>query len=537
MIHPSSTLKRDPENVQAWLVGSGIPSLAAAVHLIREANVPGRNIHILDLRPGSGGELTTPKETLEGYFLPFECHPHIYSNCTEALLSLIPDRNNPGKCLMDDIHEFEHSAQPPQEDEFTRAIRLGHSGPQAVYTRGIHLGFKYRMDLIRFILQSETALGSKSISDIFDEHFFETGFWMLWSTTFAFQPWHSAVEFRRHLRKYLEDIQSLNNVKRSHRTKYNLFESIVAPIMEYLKEQGVDFLFHVEVKDLLFYPESDPTTVSEIKLNKSDREHLVTLDPEDICLVDLGFSRSGVAFGSNDLPPSFLSSNWEDLMMKEWNLWQTLSKKTPKFGNPANYLLRALESGIETFTTTLQGATFMELYENITHNQPGTGTMLSLVDSNWDITLSIPHQPVFSTQPGNVNVICGYALNPSNEGNFVKKAMFACSGREIFTEVLSHFGISHEQFRDTATTIPCGEPLGTAAFLTRSEGDRPLVIPENTTNIAFIGQFAELPEDTTLSMEYSVRTAQTAVYELLGLEKAPSGVKKNIVVEVFDLLK
>ncbi|GLA55624.1 hypothetical protein AnigIFM63604_002415 [Aspergillus niger] len=439
--------------------------------------------------------------------------------------------------MMDDIYFMEKTQrQPPQDFAMTRALRLGDSGPQVVPTRGIQVGFKHRLELMKFLLERERSLDAKSICQIFEQSFFKTGFWMLWSTAFALQPWHSAVEFRRHLRKYLEDIQHINDVKKAYRTKYNLFDSITLPITEFLKGEGVDFRFNTEVTDLLLYPESDPTTVSEIKLIKDGDECLIMLDPEDICFVDPGYSRSGAVFGSDNASPPYLTSNWEDLMMKEWKLWQKLSDKSSKFGNPTNFLLRALESGVETFTTTLWGPQFMNLYEKLTRDRPGTGAMLSLTDSKWSISLTIPYQLIFPTQPLDVHVICGYALSPSNEGNFVVKPMFACSGQEIFTEVLSHLGFPVQSVLETATIIPCGLPLGTAPFLTRGNEDCPHVIPPYTTNIACVGQFAELPEDTTLSVEYSVRSAQTAVYKLMGLRKEPVKTKKNILLELFDLL-
>ncbi|KAH2462769.1 hypothetical protein KXW63_008318 [Aspergillus fumigatus] len=537
MAEASNGQRRDPSKVQAWLVGSGMACLAAAVHLIREGNLPGKNVHILDLHLGFGGEMGTSGDAQNGYFVPFECHPYFHGDCIKDLLSIVPSPGEPGKSMMDDIYSLEkNERRPPQDSGMTRAIKLGKLGPEVVHFRGIQVGLKHRLELMKFILESETSLGAKSINQIFEPSFFEIGFWTRWSTAFAFQPWHSAVEFRRHLRKYLEDIQALNDVKGAYRTKYNLFDSITLPLADFLKGEGVDFRFNVDVTDLLLYPESDPITVSEIKLIKEGDECLITLDPEDICIVDPGYSRSGADFGTDTAPPPFLTSNWEDLMMKEWKLWQKLSDKSPKFGNPSNFLSRALESGVETFTTTLWGPQFMNLYEKLTHDQPRTDALLSLTESKWSITLSIPHQPILPGQPPDAHIVCGYALSPWNEGDFVKKPMFACSGKEIFTEVLSHLGFPVQSILDAATTIPCGLPLGTAPFLTRGNRDRPHVIPPYTTNIACVGQFAELPEDTTLSMEYSVRSAQMAVYQLMDLQKKPAKLKKNILLELFDLL-
>ena len=38
-------------------------------------------------------------------------------------------------------------------------------------------------------------------------------------------------------------------------------------------------------------------------------------------------------------------------------------------------------------------------------------------------------------------------------------------------------------------------------------------------NLAFISQFVEIPDDVVFTVEYSVRAAQMAVYELLGIDR------------------
>ncbi|MCZ7166807.1 oleate hydratase, partial [Salmonella enterica] len=54
----------------------------------------------------------------------------------------------------------------------------------------------------RMAIESEEALGRTTIADQFSVSFFQTQFWLMWCTTFAFQPWHSAVEFRRYILRF-----------------------------------------------------------------------------------------------------------------------------------------------------------------------------------------------------------------------------------------------------------------------------------------------------------------------------------------------
>jgi oleate hydratase len=70
-------------------------------------------------------------------------------------------------------------------------------------------------------------------------------------------------------------------------------------------------------------------------------------------------------------------------------------------------------------------------------------------------------------------------------------------------------------------------PFITSQFLPRSMGDRPQVIPDGSKNVAFVGQYCELPDDVVFTVEYSIRSARTAVYSLLGLDREAPPVYKG----------
>ena len=75
---------------KVYLVGGGIASLAAAAFLIRDANVPGRNIVILEQLDRFGGSLDGAGSPQEGYV--FRGGRMIESKylCTYDLFSSIP---------------------------------------------------------------------------------------------------------------------------------------------------------------------------------------------------------------------------------------------------------------------------------------------------------------------------------------------------------------------------------------------------------------------------------------------------------------
>jgi oleate hydratase len=311
------------------------------------------------------------------------------------------------------------------------------------------------------------------------------------------------------------------------------------PISAYLRSEGVNFHFNTKVVDIRMNLDDDlhsePTVVSEIVLRECDEEQTVKLNPNDLIIVTIGSTNSGFQLGTNLDPPPH-PSDPDDLTYRDWSVWFHLSQKSTKFGVPLNFNSHTPESTLVTFTVTLHDSEFMLLYQALTNDVPGSGALLSFPDSNWLLSISVPHQPVCSNQRPHTHVIWGYGLRPEKMGNVVDKPMAECAGKEIMTELLSHLNFPVESLLPKSITIPCLLPLATSALLPRYPKNRPEVIPPNTTNIALLGQFTEIPRDTTFNMEYSIRGAQMAVYALMGLPKSPPKTKRNLLLDIFDLL-
>lgn len=99
------------------------------------------------------------------------------------------------------------------------------------------------------------------------------------------------------------------------------------------------------------------------------------------------------------------------------------------------------------FTVTLKNPSVFEKIIEVIGDDPQTGSMVTMRDSSWLLTLSLPRQPLFPSQPDSVRVFWGHALNPENEGDFVKKQMLCCSGEEILTEVLHQLDLPVDKRR------------------------------------------------------------------------------------------
>ncbi|GAD94831.1 67 kDa myosin-cross-reactive antigen family protein [Paecilomyces variotii No. 5] len=523
--------REDGEPIDIWIIGGGVASLAAAVFLIKDANVLPTHIHMFDVHSALGGGLTGYGNPEKGYVL----HPgqtiSYHDSCVEKLLLQAPS-THPGatpweKQIAQKAEERRHARR------LTRAIVPGQSGPEKLDSQRLGLNLQDRLGLIRVMLENEHALGRKRVCDVFDGDFFSTKFWMIWSTTFAFTPHHSAVELRRYLRKYLHDIGNSGKLSGPDEIRNSQHESIIQPISKYLREEGVDFRLNERVVDVLTYPDGDPTTVSEIKfLGPDGSEKMVTLDPSDLVFVTLGSVGSGTVMGDNVSAPGQPSMK---ASANEWALWDKLAGRSIKFGNPSNFCNTPANSTLGTFTVTLYDSEFFDRIQEITGLAPGSQPVLSLPKSNWEISLNTPHQPVYHTQPDTVKVFAGWALHPEKNGNYVKKTMMECTGAEVLQEILRQLDFP-ETLLSQAVTIPCISPLATSALLPRSHNERPEVIPHDTTNLALLGQFVEIADEPSLTMEYSVQSAQLAVDYFMGVKKESRRSWRNHFVEMLDLL-
>ncbi len=368
-------------------------------------------------------------------------------------------------------------------------------------------------------------LGRSSIADQFDPSFFKTNFWFMWCTTFAFQPWHSAVEFKRYLVRFAHMVAGFNRLQGIMRTVYNQYDSMVRPLQKWLDDRGVKFELNTRVTDLGLSEQDGEKTVERIVYERDGRAGEIAVGANDYVLVTLGSMTEASSLGTMDTAP-VLNGKKDG---GAWTLWEKIAAGRPEFGRPSAFADHIDESKWVSFTTTLHDPTFLRIVRDFTGNVPGEGGLITFPESNWLASIVIPHQPHFIGQPDDVSVFWGYGLSVDKPGDFVKKPMSACTGREIMTEVLGHLRIEAEASKilETSICIPCMMPFITSQFLRREKGDRPQVVPKGSKNLAFMGQFCELPDDVVFTVEYSIRSAQAAVYALLGLKREPPAVYKG----------
>jgi oleate hydratase len=500
-----------------YLVGGGIASLAAAAFFIRDGDIPGHKITILEESPKIGGSLDAAGNAADGYVMRGGRMLESKYLCTYDLFSSIPTLDE-RMTVTQEIFAWNETMKTSSK---SRLFRGGHR----IDAPRFGLSEKQILTIERLGIEPERMLGRSSISDHFDASFFQTDFWLMWCTTFAFQPWHSAVEFKRYLLRFTHMVSGFNTLSGIMRTVYNQYDSMVRPLQKWLQQRGVKFRLNTRVTALDLHHDKDGCTVRGIHCEEDELGEDIKVNAGDKVLITLGSMTEASSLGSMDQPAPLRGQPDGG----SWALWEAIAAFQPHFGRPSNFTGRIAESKWMSFTTTLHDPTFFDRIRDLTGNVPGEGGLISFPESRWLASIVLPHQPHFIGQPKDVNVFWGYGLFVDKTGDFVKKPMSAASGREIMTEILGHLRLEADAGRilETCTCIPCMMPFITSQFLCRAKGDRPQVVPEGSKNLAFIGQFCELPDDVVFTVEYSIRSAQTAVYSLLSLNRTPPPVYKG----------
>ena len=497
------------DGARAYLVGGGIASMAAAAFMIRDGNMLGCDITILEELRAVGGSLDGAGTPEAGYVLRGGRMLESKYLCTFDLFASIPTLDE----RMSVTQEIEQWNRTMPTSSKSRLVRDG----QRQTAPRFGLSERHILAIERLALEPEGLLGRTSIADQFDPAFFTTDFWFMWCTTFAFQPWHSAVEFGRYLARFVHMVSGFERLEGILRTPLNQYDSLVRPLHKWLLDHGVRFETGARVTDLEFGEREGKTAVTGIAVTRDGTAETIPVGPDDLVLMTLGSMTDASSLGSMDAAPVMGAKTDGGA----WTLWERIAAGRPGFGRPDAFTGNPGQSRWLSFTATLRDPAFLHLVRDLTGNVPGEGGLVTFPDSAWLMSLVVPHQPHFLGQPEGISVFWGYALAMDRPGDFVGKPIPACTGREIMTELLGHLHIRAEAaaILDACTCIPCMMPFITSQFMPRVRGDRPQVLPPGTRNLAFIGQFVEVPDDVVFTVEYSIRSAQVAVHGLLGLQR------------------
>ncbi|MDD7384666.1 MAG: oleate hydratase [Actinomycetaceae bacterium] len=512
-----------PEGVEhksAYFIGSGLAALSAACFLVRDAQMPGENIVFFERDPTPGGALDGLEYPEIGYVMRGGREMDNHFEVMWDLFRSIPSIETEGVSVLDEYYWL-NKADPNYS-----LCRVTEKQGKDAHTDGkFAMSDAGNLELLKLFFTPDEQLYNKRITDVFDDEVLKSNFWTYWRTMFAFYDENSALEMKRYMLRFVHHIDGLPDLRALRFTRYNQYESMVLPMVTYLENHGVHFQYNTQVVDVRFEISGGRKKAQRIELLVDGKQEFLDLDDEDYVFITNGSNVENSSIGGQDQPCEYIR---EPQPGGSFDLWRKIAAQDPSFGHPEKFYSNPEECKWVSVTVNTLDEKILPYITAITKRDPlsgkvVTGGIVTAQDSGWLLSWTINRQPQFRSQPKDQVLVWLYGLYPNAVGDYVKKPMKDCTGKEICMEWLYHIGVPVNRIEDLATnsakTIPVMMPFASSYFMPRTAGDRPDVVPEGAVNFAFIGNFAETPRDTVFTTEYSMRTAMEAVYTLFDVDR------------------
>lgn len=517
-----------PEGVEkksAYIIGTGLAGLTAAFYLVRDGQMPGNQIHLLEKLELAGGSCDGYKDVHKGFYMRGGREMDNHFEIMWDVFRDVPSIETPDVSVLDEYYWLNK-----HDPNYSLCRATVNKGEDAHTDKLFKLDKDSAMALSQLFITPEADLEDKKISDVLPESFWETNFWLYWQTMFAFQKWSSALEMKRYLCRYVHHIDGLPDFSALRFTKYNQYESMILPLIEYLKKHDVDVQFGMDVKNVVIEDVDGKKTAKELIYVKDNKEQSIPLTADDLVFITNGCCTDTSCYGDQTHAPDL--SHIVNGQGESWDLWKNIAKqaKHDEYGHPDVFCSDTEATNWMSATVETSNEEIIQHIMNICKRDPRagkvtTGGIVTVKDSvnHWFLSWTINRQPQFRSQNKDTVLVWLYALHTDTEGNYIKKAMRDCTGEEICQEWLYHIGMDESKIKDysenACNTTTCFMPYINAFFQPRKNVDRPKVVPEGAVNFAFIGQFAETPRDTIFTTEYSMRTGMESVYTLLNVDR------------------
>ncbi len=511
---------KNADQMSAYIVGSGLAALTAACYLVRDGRMDGKSVHILEKGNLPGGACDGYRFENIGYVMRGGREMDNHFEVMWDLFRSIPSIETEGVSVLDEYYWLN------KEDPNYSLCRATVNRGQDAHTDGkFGLSDRGAMEIMKLFFTPDEDLADLRITDVFDDAVLDSNFWLYWRTMFAFENWHSALEMKLYIRRFIHHIGGLPDFKALRFTRYNQYESMILPMVRYLEGFGVQFHYGGQVVNVRFSCDAEKKVAAAIDVKRDGKEDIITLTEKDLVFITNGGCVENSSIGDQNTPAAF---DTEIRPGGGWDMWRRIAAQDPAFGHPDKFCYDPEQSNWMSATVETLDEKIIPYIKKICKRDPFTGGVVTggivtAKDSSWLLSWTINRQPQFKEQPKGHCLVWVYGLFSDKKGDYIKKPMRDCTGMEICMEWLYHIGVPEDQIlelaKHSANTVPCMMPYITAFFMPRAEGDRPKVVPDGAVNFAFLGQFAETKRDTIFTTEYSMRTAMEAVYTLLSIDR------------------
>ena len=278
----------DVDKKSAYIVGSGLAALSAACFLVRDGQMKGKNIHILEKDQIPGGACDGYLYDGLGYVMRGGREMDNHFECMWDLFHSIPSIETEGVSVLDEYYWLN------KRDPNYSLCRATEKRGEDAHTDGkFRLSQKGSMEIMKLFFTRDEDLYDKTIEEFFDDEVFQSDFWLYWRTMFAFENWHSALEMKLYFQRFIHHIAGLPDFSALKFTKYNQYDSLILPMQKYLEDAGVDFQFNTEVTNVIFDFKDGKKIASAIECKVNGVEKGIVLTENDLVFVTNGSCTEG----------------------------------------------------------------------------------------------------------------------------------------------------------------------------------------------------------------------------------------------------
>ena len=330
----------------------------------------------------------------------------------------IPSLEKPGASVLDEYYWLNK-----HDPNYSLCRATVNQGEDAHTDGKFNLSQKGCMEIMKLFFTKDEDLYDKKIEDFFDEEVFDSDFWLYWRTMFAFENWHSALEMKLYIQRFIHHIGGLPDFSALKFTKYNQYESLILPMQKYLEAAGVKFQFNTRVENVIFEFKDGKKIARTIECNVKGKEETIELTENDLVFVTNGSCTESTIYGDHTHAPV---GDAEVRTSGCWSLWKNIAKQDPLFGHPEKFCGNVSKSNWESATVTTSDEKIIDHIKKICKRDPRTGNVVtggivSCKDSSWLLSWTINRQGQFKEQKKDEVCVWVYSLFTDVAGDYVKK--------------------------------------------------------------------------------------------------------------------
>ncbi len=425
------------EDRKAYIVGGGVAGLAAAVFLIDDCYVPGGNVTIYDQLPVMGGSMDGAKIGEGKYTCRGERELKPYMECFWYLGSKIPSLYTPGRTITEETVDVNKA-----DRVYAHSRILYGQGNVWEKVHDYSMSEKLAQKLMAMMAMPEEQMDGLTIEEYFGDTFEEFKahpIWQCFHTMLAFKDYHSMIEMKRYMVRFIQFQPKMDTLDGILHTKYNEFDSYIDPILHWLRDKGVHFVNDTTITDLEM--DRSCSVVTRIVGSHDGAEFAQEVRPNDMVISTLASMTQNATQGDNTHPVTTNRSEEKGM----FSVWQKLAARDEKFGHPEKFCSDIEKSKWMSAMVTIKGykqfcAGFREKYGYPKDCVTGA---ISIMDSAWDISFVLYDQ-YYPDQTEDEDILWFDGLWGERVGDYIKKPMAECTGEEVLQEFLYHLGMLDE---------------------------------------------------------------------------------------------